>query len=126
MSFDGYVIPATVAQMQRVEKIFLNHNNILVDTYGFPNDETTFFPYFTYGQIAWDQVNLDSFYLRVADGKHYITAQDFIDHAKQQRLKADGTTGNLVQALRDEFSGTDLIAWFEANKVLKQTVFDNE
>jgi hypothetical protein len=98
---DFLVVPATKAQLKRIEQVFID------------NDA----PYFTNGKLTWQDLDIDvEIYKRIADGKYYVSASGIIDHAQDN---------NLVQALKTEFAGTDLVAWFKSHKVHKNTVFDN-
>tara|TARA_R110000803_G_scaffold52326_2_gene107748 strand:- start:15775 stop:16092 length:318 start_codon:yes stop_codon:yes gene_type:complete len=97
---DFKVVPATGPQLKKIEKVFIDAG----------------VPYFTNGKLSWDTITPGTVYKRIADGKYYVSASGIIDHAQDN---------NLVQALKDAFSGTDLIAWFKANKTHKNNVFDN-
>lgn len=79
-------------QLKKIEKIFIAAK----------------VPYFTHGVLSYDNFNPEHFSKSITAGKFVIDAAGIIGHIKDN---------NLVQAIKTEFSGVDLVAWFKANQV---------
>lgn len=87
---DGMAVELTANQLKRIEKVFIAAG----------------VPHFTNGVISW--ANVTGLSESITAGKYVVNAQDMIAHIKDN---------DLADAIKTEFAGVDLQAWFKANKV---------
>lgn len=92
-------VELTANQLKRIEKVF-----IAADV-----------PYFTNGVLSW--ANVVGLSKSITAGKYVVNATGLIEHIKDN---------NLVQAIKTEFKGVDLQAWFKANQVHKRQLLKVE